>query len=187
MAHEYEMMVQMRENAEPMIQEEFDKKLDNHYKFINSGGAGYDGVNWQTYSTNDDSRKGLIIGVYTGSKGTQGEQFKASHSNLQNIELENIFLTYADLVGVLCKNKNLKNIDLTGSLLVDSDFSGSDFEGANLSYADFSRSRMKNCNFKGANLTGTDLENVDLTGSDLIGAILEETRFPGTIMTNVKK
>ena len=36
-----------------------------------------------------------------------------------------------------------------------------------------------------SNVSGNKGRN--LTGSDLIGAILEETRFPGTIMTNVKK
>ena len=113
------MMVHLRESAEPMTPEEFDTKLEEHYKFINSGGAG---GSWQTFVTESDMKKGIILGVYLGAEGNEGEQLKLSHKNLEKLNLENISLTYADLVGVLCRNQNLKNTDLTGSLSTDSDY-----------------------------------------------------------------
>jgi len=176
------MMVNLRELGEPMTQEEFDTKLEEHNKFINSGGAG---GSWQTFVTEGGMKKGLILGVYMGAKGSEGEQLKLSHSNLEKLKLDSITLTYADFVGVLCRNQNLKNTDLTGSLSTDSDYSGSNFEGANLSNADFSRSEMSNCNFNKANLTNTDMEDVDLTGSDLRGAILNGTMLKNTILKDV--
>jgi len=156
------MMVHLRESAEPMTQEEFDIKLEEHHKFINSGGAG---GSWQTFVTEGGMKKGLILGIYLGAKGSEGEQLKLSHKNLEKLQLKNISLTYADLVGVLCRNQNFKNTDLTGSLSTDSDYSGSNFEKANLSNA--------------------DLEDVDLTGSDLRGAILDRTMFKNTVLKDV--
>jgi hypothetical protein len=179
LARIYKMMVELRENAKPMTQEEFDKKLEEHYKFMNSGGAG---GRWETLVTEGGIETGVVFGVYVGPKGTEGEQLNVSHSNLEQLNLENIFLAYADLVGILCRNQNFKKTDLTGSLFIDSDFTGTSFEGADLSKADFSRSKMINCNFSKANLTNTDMEDVDLTGSDLRSAILDDTRFRKSIL-----
>ncbi len=178
------MMIELREHAEPITQDELDSILEKHYEFINSGGAG---GRWETFVTEPDLKKGLILGVYVGAKGSNGEQLKLSHKNLEKVNLENIFLQYGDLVGVLCRKQSLKDSSLEGSLLTDSDFSGSNFENANLTNADFSRSRMVHCNFKNANLTGTDLEDVDLTGSDLRGAMIDGTSFKNTIMKDILK
>lgn len=176
------MMVHLRESAEPMTQEEFDIKFEEHYKFIKSGGAG---GSWQTFVTEGGMKRGLILGIYLGAQGSEGEQLKLSHKNLEKLQLENISLTYADLVGVLCRNQNFKNTDLTGSLSTDSDYSGSSFERANLSNADFSRSKMINSNFRETDLTNTDMEDVDLTGSDLRGAMLDGTKFKNTLLKDV--
>ncbi|MHA2062100.1 MAG: hypothetical protein ACW963_07420, partial [Candidatus Sifarchaeia archaeon] len=80
MSRIYEMMVHLRESAEPMTQEEFEIELENHHKFINSGGAG---GSWETFVTEGGMKKGLILGVYVGAKGSEGEQLKLSHKNLE--------------------------------------------------------------------------------------------------------
>lgn len=176
---EENIMVILREASSPMNLEKFNEIIKEHNKFLNSGGAG---GHWQTFITG-----GIILGVYLDAKGSEGDQAKLSHENLEKLNLEGIVLTYADISGVLCRNQNLKGADLTGSLLTDSDFSGTNFEEANLTNADFSRSKMIGCNFRNANFTGTDLENVDLSDSDLRGAIFEGTSFKNTIMNNVMK
>ncbi|MHA1301654.1 MAG: hypothetical protein ACTSO9_19715, partial [Candidatus Helarchaeota archaeon] len=111
MAKEYRMMIKLRESSEPMNQEEFDNLLNEHQKFINSGGAG---GKWETFVTGNDLETGVIIGVYIGAEGSEGEQLMLNHKNLEKLNLENISLPYANLVGILWRNQNLKNIDLTG-------------------------------------------------------------------------
>ncbi len=173
-------MVRFREKQAPITQEEFNEMLKEHEKFIDSGGAG---GKWKTWVV-----KGVVFGQYLGSEGLDGKQITLSYNNLEKIKLENISLTYADLVGVFCRGLNFKKINLTGSLCVDSDFTGSNFDGANLTRCDFSRSKMQGCNLKNANLTDTDLEDVDLTGTDLTGAIVTSgTSLKGTVFKNAVK
>ena len=185
MANEYKMMKELREASNPITQEEFDAMLKAHYDFTLAGGAG---GSWKTYVTDGGKESGVVFGVYLGPLVFEGKQLSLSHDNLEELNLEKKFLTYADLVGVLCRNQNLKKTSFMGSLCIDSDFSGSDFEGADLTDADFSRSNMIGCNLKNANLDGTDLEDVDLSGSDLRGVkITPKTSFKNTVMKNVTR
>jgi len=176
------MMIWFREKQDPITQDEFNALLEEHNKFINSGGAG---GKWKAWVTDDDEKKGIVFGVYLGPEGYDGKQIDLSYNNLKAISLESITLTYANLVGILCRNQNLKKIDLTGSFCIDSDFTGSNFEGADLTKVDFSRSLMRGCNLKNAILVGTDFENTDLTDADLTGAIVTpKTSFKNTILKN---
>ncbi len=186
MASDYETMIKFRERQDPLSQDEFDKILKEHMKFIKSGGAGVNlktRLLWKSWVV-----KKVVFGQYLGPEGTDGKQIALSYNNLENIKFDNISLTYADLVGVRCRKNSFKKTNLTGSILIDSNFTGSSFEGANLSKTDFSRSIMVDCSLRNVNLTDADFENVDLTGADLTGAIITpETNFKGTIFKDAVK
>jgi uncharacterized protein YjbI with pentapeptide repeats len=165
-------------NAENLSQEDFLDMLENHEKFLSSGGAG---GRWETFYIDH-----LTFGVYKDAEGEQGKQAHLSFRDLSALHLEGISMPYGNCAAILCVGKNWEGSDLEGCLLIDSILNDCNFQNADLYAADFSRSEMRNCDFRGASLIKADFENCDLTGADFRGAQIDDsTSFKNAMMDNV--
>lgn len=138
-----------------------------------------------------------------------------SGTNLKNVSLYKINLSYADVsFATLCNanlefadfrsanlqetdfgKANLCNTKMTGATLWDANLSDSDLRNAELSKASFQdafllRAQLKNANMNhafllDANLSGADLSWANLIGSCLNGANLRESKIVGTDIRGV--
>lgn len=169
------------EESKQISQEDFNAILQNHWIYIQSGGAG---GYWETFYIDN-----LIFGSYRNPthQEIEGEQAKLNFRNLELVDLTAVKLAYADCAAIICTDKKWDNADLEGTLFIDSVLTNCSFQDADLNAADFSRSDLRNCKFGGANLIKTDFENCDLTGADFRGASIDDTTsFKNAVMTDVK-
>jgi uncharacterized protein YjbI with pentapeptide repeats len=173
-----EVMRGLAESAEPMRGSELEKIIRDHQLFISDGGIG---GRWETFIAG-----GLIIGIYVGVSGLQGQQADLHQRKLNGFSLNNLELPASNFLGVIAESVDFRNSNLSHCLFTDSYLKQANFEGANLSYSDFSRSGMQGCNFKNADLQGADFENCDCSDADFTGANLTGSRFPGANLSNVK-
>ncbi|MHB0876193.1 MAG: pentapeptide repeat-containing protein [Anaerolineae bacterium] len=179
----YQMMATLMSDT-PLPAEEFASILAQHAEFLASGGGG---GQWSTFVTSGGADTGIVLGVYQAPSGERrGAQASLSHKRLDGADLRGAQLSYADLVGVTCRDQNLDGADLQGSLMVDGDFSGSSFHRANLRRVDLSRSDLVGCDLREADLRNADLENVDLSNSDLTGAKVAGAKLAGARMDGVR-
>jgi uncharacterized protein YjbI with pentapeptide repeats len=175
-------MKNLVQEAKPVLNKEFDELLLEHDMFLQNGGAG---GHWATFYI-----KNLIFGVYKGINTEDiktGKQAKLCFKNLQEVNLAEIRLPYADCAAVYAIKKDWNGADLEGSLFIDSILNDCNFDQADLYATDFSRSQMRNCSFRGANLVNTDFEDCDLTGADFRGAKIDpSTSFKNAILKDAK-
>lgn len=174
---DYQHLRKLAENSRKIPLNEFREILTNHLRFIRSGGGG---GQWQTMNIN-----GVILGIYLGKKEVPG-QAVLNNLRLDHLPLQETFLPYANLVGILAENCNWEGINLNHTLITDAMCRGTSFSRASCIGTDFSRSDLRDCSFRDANLKYADFENCNLEGADFTGARLEHARFPGAILKDVK-
>ncbi len=173
------LMQQMAESSKPITKTQLKSIIEKHYQFLASGGAG---GKWQTVHVS-----GLVLGIYTGVKGKEGEQAAFDRKHIPaRLEFIDFSLPFANFCGCFAKRVDFSESDLNHSLFTDAMLDECIFADANLAGVDFSRASLRNVSFMNANLQGADLENCDLTGADFRGANLEGSRFPGAILKDVK-
>ncbi|UYP48109.1 hypothetical protein NEF87_004394 [Candidatus Lokiarchaeum ossiferum] len=174
---DYQYMRAAAEQSVLFSKTEWNVILSQHAEFLKTGGGG---GKWETMNLN-----GVILGLYAGPSVSTGAQALLNNRNLTGVNLSNIVLAYANMVGVLAQNQNFSHSNLNHILFTDSFLEGSDFSRTNLMGTDFSRSQLKGCSFRNANLKYCDFENCDLTDVDFTGAKLAHSRFPGAILKNI--
>ncbi|MGA2254864.1 MAG: pentapeptide repeat-containing protein, partial [Thermoguttaceae bacterium] len=87
--------------------------------------------------------------------------------NLANLDLTQAYLIGADLEAATLTNANLTNANLSNASLVYSRLTNADLTGANLTNADVASSRLTNANLTGATVAGTNFLNSNFTASQL--------------------
>ncbi|MHA1519633.1 MAG: pentapeptide repeat-containing protein [Promethearchaeota archaeon] len=167
----------LAEESAPITPTAFQTILSNHQEFLKAGGRGGD---WQTMNIN-----GVILGIYIGPKVLRGEQAVVNNQRLDQINMKESHLPYANLVGILAENCDWGRCNINHSLMTDTMCRGTNFEAISAIGTDFSRSDLRGCNFSGANLKYADFENCQLDGADFTNAILTNARFPGANLKNV--
>lgn len=161
-------------STDPMGPEAWSALVDDHAKFLESGGTG---GTWQLLSVS-----GLPMCVYTGAEGRRGEQAVLRLKNIAGVDGSGQWLCWADLSGAYARGADFSGANLSGSVLIDSWFEESSFEGAQMHEVDLSGARLNGANFRRADLRGADFEAADCTGADFRGANLEGARFPGATL-----
>lgn len=116
---------------------------------------------------------------------------------LDDLELIQFDMRYADLTDASLVHTSLIQADLTGAKLGRAKFDGADLTQATLDGADATDASFKDAKLgqatihsatlNGADLTGADLIQADLTGTDLSGATLSDSDFGQATMTGVKR
>ncbi len=175
---DYQYMHAAAEQSLPFSKQEWEEILSQHALFLKAGGGS---GSWQTMNLN-----GVILGMYAGPSVSQGAHALLNNRKLEGVNLSQINLAYANLVGVIARSQDFRDSNLNHALITDSVLVGADFSRSNLMGADFSRSNLRGCNFSRANLKYCDFENCDLTDADFTGANLSHSRFPGAILNGIK-
>jgi hypothetical protein len=171
------MIESLAKSTAPLGKKEWKAIVDEHKRFLQSGGAG---GSWQLLSVS-----GLPLNMYIGAQANEGTQAVLRLKNIAGAQAKKADLSYADLAGCYAKDANFSQADLSHAVATDAILEGAQFEGAKLQRVDFSGSRLAGANFRKADLTGADFECADLTGADFSGAILEGARFPGAILKDI--
>ncbi len=170
----------MAKNRKPITVTQFNSMIEKHHDFLATGGAG---GTWETLSV-----AGMVLGIYRGSKGEEGEQIGFERTHLpKRLDFQGAQIPFSNFCGCYCPNQNFVEADLSFSLFTDAMLEKTSFAKTNLQNTDFSRAFLQGSDFSFANLQGADFENCDLTGADFTGANLEGSRFPGAILKDVKR
>ncbi len=172
----------MQQNAEKAIRytpTQLDEIVEKHHHFLSTGGAG---GRWKTFHVS-----GLIFGVYTGAKSSEGQQANFEQKRLSDSSLDTIglLLPFTNFCALYGKYQDFSEADLRYSLFTDAMLEKAIFADANLEYCDFSRANLRGVSFMNANLKGVDFENCDLTGADFRGANWKGAKFPGAILDKI--
>ena len=159
-------------NRKSISQEEFEKIMQEHKKFINGEGGK------QADLSNLDLRE-LKIKYVDFSKAIL-KNVDLSRMNLENSrflesDMENADLELCNLVGAWFCKSNLKSANLSGSDLEASSFEKADLEGAKLSHSNLKDAELMGANFKNSSLLRANLIGADLTDANLCGADLRRT------------
>ncbi len=150
------------------------KALDEHAKFIHSGGAG---GRWICLHL-----KGISTGIYEGPEAKIGRQAQFEYARFnKSVSFRGALLAFSNFCGTLASDLDFSGAELSFCLFTDGQFQQSNFENAQLRKADFSRANLQKASFKNADLTGADFENAVLIDADFSGAVLEGARFPGAV------
>jgi uncharacterized protein YjbI with pentapeptide repeats len=96
-----------------------------------------------------------------------------------DMQVEQLDLSGANLVGADIRNSELVFADFSGSFLMYADL-----ENSMLPFADFSNVDLSNANLSNANLTGADLSGANLSGANLSGAGLDLVTWTGVKVFN---
>jgi uncharacterized protein YjbI with pentapeptide repeats len=120
------------------------------------------------------------------------EQNSQIRPNLRGAELNNAYLSYANLIRADLSYAKLSDTKLNYANLIRVNLGGADLSGANLAYAKLNHANLIRANLSfanlwianlscanlsGANLSGADLRGADLRGADLSNAEVENTQF----------
>jgi hypothetical protein len=173
-----DMVGDLAESAEPMTPEEWSNTLDQHARFLESGGTG---GRWELLSVS-----GLPLCIYQGAEGRRGEQAVLRLENIAGLDASSAWLSWADLSGAYARGINLCGANLIGSVMIDSWFEAADFTSAKMRDVDLSGARLAGASFRDADLRGADFEAADCSGADFRGADLDGARFPGAVLDDVK-
>lgn len=105
-------------------------------------------------------------------------------NNLEvEIDLSEVNLSGAYLVGVDLTDANLSGADLKGANLIETDFRGADLKETNLIGADLTDANLIGTDLKGAKLIGVDLSWAKLNGANLFNTMLVQLKALGTNFT----
>lgn len=130
-------------NSSHMTQDELDKILEAHKKWLNG-------------------EKG---GVRANLHGTFLRNVILYNADLSDVDLSCAYLCGVDLPSVC-----LRGADLHGAYLNGIDLNHADLSYTNLEWTTLTRTNLSYANLSGANLTGADLRHADIKGSNLSGA-----------------
>lgn len=135
-----------------MTQNNLDKILENHKKWLNGEDGGSKANLWGT-----DLRG----------------------ADLQRADLQHADLQEADLPGADLRGTNLFCADLQGADLWGTDLRGANLFCADLQHADIGDADLRDANLRGANLRGADFRDANLQAANLRGANLRSADFRG--------
>ena len=167
----------LADNAETLSPAEWSTIVEEHARFLESGGTG---GRWELLSVS-----GLPLCIYQGAQGRRGEQAVLRLKGIAGLDASGAWLSWADLSGCYGQGVDLSGADLTGSVMIDSWFEQANFEASRMTDVDLSGARLTGANFRDADLSGADFEATDCTGADFRGANLEGARFPGAVLEDV--
>mgnify|MGYP006289638025 CR=1 FL=1 len=123
-----EQVADLAGSTDPMGPEEWSGLVDEHAKFLESGGTGGE---WQLLSVS-----GLPMCIYTGAEGRRGEQAVLRLKNIAGVDGSGRWLCWADLSGAYARGADFSGANLSGSVLIDSWFEEASFEGAQMQHFD---------------------------------------------------
>lgn len=153
-----------------MTQNELDKILENHKKWLNGEdggsranlrGANLRGANLQVA----DLRGADLRDVNLWDAALQGA--KLWGADLQGANLQGANLRAADLRGADLRAAELRDVNLWGADLRGANLWGADLRGAALQVANFMDANFSDVNLGGADLRGANLQTADLRGADV--------------------
>jgi uncharacterized protein YjbI with pentapeptide repeats len=100
-----------------------------------------------------------------------------------DIQLDNAYLSRADLQQIWMPQASLRKADLSVAKLTGAKLTGADLSGANLTVADLSGADLRQASLTEANLYRADLSRADLNEADLSGAKLSGAKLSGAKLT----
>ena len=170
----------MASGATPFTEDEVQKILEEHDKFIQSGGSGGRFERLQL--------SGLPMNIYMGGKGKEGKQLEVRMKHFSaEVSLENAQLTYSDFAGAIAEEVNFQGTKLDHSLLTDSFLAGANFDNCSAVGADFTGADLTGASFANADLRNADFEICNCTGVDFTGANLDGALFKGTTLNGIRR
>ena len=110
--------------------------------------------------------------------GADLKQVWMPQASLRKANLRRADLTGAHLTGAHLSKADLRGAYLSGAYLSEADLRGADLRGAHLTGAHLSKADLSTAQLIAANLTGADL-----TGADLTGAYLDQADLRGAYLT----
>lgn len=143
----------MTNNMKKITQEELNKILELHQKWLNDDPDGYPA------DLSDTDLSGVDL---NGADLRYACLFRA---NFSNANLFRVSLRHARVVNTNLSGADLRRSDLRYAYLIDTDLSNADLSNADLNYTDLSKANLSNANLRGsnffyANLTDTKLDNI---------------------------
>lgn len=170
----------MAAGASPFTKEEVEEMLEEHDKFIHSGGSGGRFERLQL--------SGIPMNIYMGGKGKEGKQFEVRMKHFSaEVSLENTALTYSDFAGAIAEEVNFQGAKLDHSLLTDAFLAGANFDNSSAVGADFTGADLTGASFVNADLRNADFEICNCTGVDFTGANIEGASFKGTSLNGIRR
>ena len=151
-------------NEEKLTQEEIQKILEEHQRWLESGG--------EEGERADFSRKNLRE---VNLRGVNLERANLERANLERATLWGANLRGANLWEVNLERANLERANLWGATLWGANLRGANLRGANLWGANLERVNLVGANLLEANLERANLERANLVGANLEGVNLERT------------
>lgn len=115
---------------------------------------------------------------------TIGKNLKGA--NLNNSQIEDKNLDFANLDDSDLSNSNLNGANMNFASMENANFSNSILDGANMNFADLKYAKFNNAGLKGANLNFANLKYSNLTNADLDGANLNFVNLEGANMTGAR-
>jgi hypothetical protein len=111
---------------------------------------------------------------------------KFSNINLEQANLEQVFLSQVDFSHSILKDVNLEQADLSNALLIGASLIGANLSRANLRSADFTKADLHRANLTGATIIAakfadTNLRGANLTGAFFMGVDLSTAHLEGAI------
>lgn len=170
----------MASGATPFTEEQVKKMLEEHDKFIHTGGSGGRFERLQL--------SGIPMNIYMGRKGKEGKQLEVRMKHFSaETSLENAQLSYSDFAGAIAEEVNFQGAKLDHSLLTDSFLAGANFDNSSAVGADFTGADLTGASFANADLRNADFEICNCTGVDFTGANLEGALFKGTTLNGIRR
>ena len=129
-------------------------------------------------------------------EGINLEEAHLQHTVLDGTDMTGSFLTRAnmqnaDLDSVFLKSASLENVNFSNTFMINSDLEGANLTEANLENASLEESNLREAilykaNLKNTGMARTNLQSANLVGANLQGTDLEEARFDSTFIWNTK-
>lgn len=150
-----QLMHQLAKNAGAISEAEFQNLLKKHQLFLETGGEVYA---WKQLLSDTITRLTMAI-PKKFINGLEGRFFHLLYGNLSKMNLENINLSSACLIGLYAPEHSFVGTQLRNACITDASLNGCDFSGCNLEGTVFSRSDLSGAIFSQANLKQANFEN----------------------------
>lgn len=119
-------------------------------------------------------------------KNSDLSNMKINNINLSFFDLSGSFLFKTDLTGCELYGANLSNADATGAILNNCNMMDADCSNIGLGHAEIKDAVLFNCNLTNATLTGCNLYNSDLRTAILVDARARECNFTNVDFTGAE-
>ena len=127
--------------------QELDKIIDNHKKWLKSGG--------------DEGERANLRSADLRSADLRSANLRSAdlrYANLRSADLRSADLRYADLSSADLRCADLSSADLSSADLSSANLRSADLSSANLSYADLRCADLRSANLSSANLSYANLD-----------------------------